>query len=161
MKQIKYLSFIILFFANIIITSCSKDDNSDELSETTSGITNQFPGLWMECKQIDLYSEGGGQDQIVDYNAYTYTYICVAPIGENLVDGFLISYLDNQETTVETVNCQVNDNKIIMDGKQIGIIESCSQNGNWSDLIILWEKSVVFNNCGSNCRIRAYYMFRA
>lgn len=55
MKQIKYLSFIILFFANIIITSCSKDDNSDELSETTSGITNQFPGLWMECKQIDLY----------------------------------------------------------------------------------------------------------
>lgn len=67
----------------------------------------------------------------------------------------------HQETTVETVNCQVNDNKIIMDGKQIGIIESCSQNGNWSDLIILWEKSVVFNNCGSNCRIRAYYMFRA
>ncbi len=161
MKKIKWLCFFTLFVAAIATTACSKDDNDgDEPNDDTSGVSvTEFTGLWMKCKQVELYSEEGGKDKTTDYDAYTYTYIRVVTDGEDITDGVSIYYLDNQDNVRDVVACQVNGNEIMSNGRLIGEIEKCSHGADWDDLIILWEKDVVFNNCGSQCRVRSYYMY--
>lgn len=158
-KSIKSSGVFTFLLLSITFFACSKD-NSSEPTDGSNFFASQLIGNWMECKEILLYSENGGQDRETDFNAASYTYLRIELVGENVSDGIVFNYLDNRKNLVTSAVCQIEGNKIVSNGSIIGSIESCSVKNNWDDLIILWEKGVVFGNKSAQCRVMSYYMHR-
>ncbi len=134
--------------------SCGNDDNDEPDAPAGNDYAAELTGKWMSCKDIVLFSEEGGTNEVFDYNAYTYTYLDITVDEENPSNGIIIDYLSNSGNSEKKVFCTVSGNKIMTDGVLMGTVETCSHDGDWNDLVIVWEKKRP-----EDTRVKSYYMY--
>ncbi len=150
----KFMMFTMICMGGTLsLTACSDDEpkNDDDPPVDTINFFDDIQGLWMMVEETNLST---GETTYLDAYTYRYCYI-YSEDGETLY-GQYISYPSMSKGT--KIRIELDGNKILSNGEEIGIIQWCSNGGSQKiELVVEWAANQDVFNPKSYRSVCSYY----